>query len=134
MKGVFAVTTLTYLAAFLTAIPAGAGIGGGGLFIIYLVNAGYTQTVSGALNLIFYLSASVSSLSFHLTKRKLAFRIILPSSCLGVMGTLLGGTLRGMIPEQYLRVFFGVLLIFTGFRSLFRKKVTKFPAFPSTRR
>ena len=125
-------TPLGYLAAFLAGIPAGAGIGGGGLFIIYLTSSGYSQTVSGALNLIFFISASLGALPHHITKRTLAFKIIFAASLLGILGTLLGGRLRGMISEEYLRLFFGVLLIFTGFRSLFRKKVTKFPAFPST--
>ncbi|MBR6807412.1 MAG: sulfite exporter TauE/SafE family protein [Clostridia bacterium] len=126
-------TPLGYLISFLTAIPAGAGIGGGGLFIIYLVSAGYSQTVSGALNLIFFLSAASCALPFHITKRKLSPRIIFAASFFGSLGCLLGGTLRTVISEGFVRVFFGVLLIFTGFRSLFREKITNFPDFPSTR-
>lgn len=119
--------------AFLCAIPAGAGIGGGGLFIIYLVAAGFSQTESGALNLIFFIAAAASSLPYHLRLRKVDFKSIFVAAIAGILGTLLGGRLRGAISEDYLRLFFGVLLIFTGLRSLFRKKITNFSNSPSTR-
>jgi len=122
-----------YVAAFLCGIPAGAGIGGGGLFIIYLVSNGVSQTQSAALNLIFFVSAALASLPYHLRHRKVNFKFVIAATALGIIGTFLGGRLRGAFSEDYLRLFFGVLLIFTGLRSLFRKKVTKFPTFPSTR-
>ena len=121
-----------YAAAFLCGIPAGAGIGGGGLFIMYLVSTGVPQSQSAALNLIFFVSAALASLPYHLRQRKVNFRFVIPAAALGIIGTFLGGRLRGAFSEDYLRLFFGVLLIFTGLRSLFRKKITKFPTFPST--
>ena len=125
-------TPLGYLAAFLCAIPAGAGIGGGGLFIIYLVSAGFSQIESGALNLIFFISAATCSLPYHFRRRNINFKFIIISAIAGIIGTLLGGWIRGIISEEYLRLFFGVMLIFTGLRSLFRKKITNFHDFPST--
>lgn len=121
-----------YAAAFLCGIPAGAGIGGGGLFIIYLVSTGVPQSQSAALNLIFFVSAALASLPYHLRQRKVNFRFVIPAAVLGIIGTFLGGRLRGAFSEDYLRLFFGVLLIFAGLRSLFRKRITKFPTFPST--
>lgn len=114
---------LDALAAFVTAILAGTGIGGGGLFVIYLTAVRHLpQSDAQALNLVFFIAAGVAALPYHVKSRHLNFRFIIPCIILGCIGTLLGGELRRSFPEETVRVFFGFLLIFVGFRSLFSKK------------
>lgn len=111
------------LAALVTAALAGTGVGGGGLFVIYLTALGlYSQTDSQALNLVFFVSAAVAALPFHMRRRKIPLRRVLPMVLLGCVGTLLGGMLRQKLPENALRVVFGVMLIATGCLTMARKK------------
>ena len=51
------------LAAFAVSVLAGTGVGGGGLFILYLVSVlGTPQTDAQAVNLVFFISAAIAAL------------------------------------------------------------------------
>ena len=111
------------LAALVTAALAGTGVGGGGLFVIYLTAFGlYSQTESQALNLVFFVSAAVAALPIHLKRRRLPLKRVLPMVLLGCAGTLIGGVFRQKLPEDTLRGVFGVMLIATGCLTMARKK------------
>ena len=116
-------------AAFVTAVLAGTGIGGGGLYVIWLTSIkGLAQSEAQCINLLFFLCAAVSALPFHLKSRRLPLKYILTCAVLGTVGTLFGGFLRGMTDEGTLRTLFGILLILAGIRSFSaksRQKTTK---------
>lgn len=114
------------IAAFTVATLAGTGVGGGGLFVIYLTLIGKVpQTTAQAINLIFFISASSAALVYHLKHRRLNLRLIAISIVFGVIGTLLGGILRQRLDESAVRSAFGVMLILTGGYSLFKGSVKR---------
>ncbi len=116
------------LAAFAAAVLAGTGVGGGGLFVIYLTAiCGMEQLPSQARNLIFFICASLAALPYHLRHRRLRWREILFFAVLGTVGTLAGGALRKAIPPHLMRPVFGVFLTVTGGLSVVKlcKKIRK---------
>ena len=111
------------LAAAITATLAGTGVGGGGLFVIYLTAMGLcSQRDAQALNLVFFISAAVAALPFHLKRHKIPLKRVLLIILLGCVGTLIGGFIRRILPENALRGVFGVMLIATGLTTFMRKK------------
>ena len=120
---------LDMAAALVTAVLAGTGIGGGGLYVIWLTSVrSMAQSKAQCINLLFFLSAAAAALPFHVKSKRLPLKFIIPCALLGTVGTLFGGNLRGMIDENTLRMLFGILLILAGIRSFFagnRQKTTK---------
>ncbi len=116
-------------AALITAILAGTGIGGGGLYVIWLTAVkGLAQSEAQCINLLFFLCAAASALPFHLKNRTLPLKIIVPCAAVGTVGTVLGGMLRNLLDGDTLRTLFGILLILAGIRSFLvknRQKTTK---------
>ena len=59
-------------------IPLGLGIGGGGLFLLYLSDIlGIQRDTAVYLNLIFFISALLSSAATHLRKRRVSAFVLL---------------------------------------------------------
>lgn len=109
------------IAAFTIATLAGTGVGGGGFFVIYLtLVTGTAQTSAQAVNLVFFISASVTALFYHLRHRKLNLKVILLCAVFGIIGTFLGSTLRQSLDENTVRSAFGVMLVITGGYSLLK--------------
>ena len=114
-------TLVDMIAAFTIATLAGTGVGGGGLFVIYLtLVTKMAQSPAQAVNLVFFISASVAALFYHLRHRKLNLKVILLCTAFGIIGTLLGGVLRRSLDEAAVRSAFGVMLIITGSYSLIK--------------
>lgn len=110
------------IAAFAVSVLAGTGVGGGGLFVIYLTAiCGTAQTKAQAINLVFFICAALAALPYHFTHRKMKLRLILFCTVFAVIGTLVGGALRQATSERTLQVIFGVMLVITGARTLFKK-------------
>lgn len=116
-------------AAFAAAILAGTGIGGGGLYVIWLTSVTeMPQSEAQCINLLFFLAAASAALPLHLKKRKLPLKYIVPCALIGAAGTVSGGFFRSVISESTLRILFGALLVLAGIRNLFvknRQKTTK---------
>ena len=114
-------TLVDMIAAFTIATLAGTGVGGGGLFVIYLTLVGkMAQNPAQAVNLVFFISASITALFYHLRYRKLNPKVILLCTVFGIIGTFLGGTLRLSRDENTVRSAFGVMLVITGGYSLLK--------------
>ena len=114
--------TMQALISFIIALLSGIGVGGGGLFALYLkLFSSYEQLTVQALNLIFFLFASGSALCIHLMKRKIYPIPVLVMSLCGVLGSLLGTSLAIAIRSPLLSKLFGILLILTALHSLFRR-------------
>ena len=114
---------ISIIVAFFISVLSGLGVGGGGLFVIYLVLFTSTPqlTVQG-INLVFFLFSASASLTVHLMKRKIFFGAVALMSLFGIFGALAGAYLSNFIEESLLRKAFGVMLIFSGLISLFKTR------------
>ena len=109
------------IVAFVISVLSGLGVGGGGLFVIYLALFTDTPqlTIQG-INLAFFLFSASASLIVHLTKRKIFFLAVIVMSFFGVIGALGGSVLSRYVGQDLLRKAFGIMLIFTGSFSLLK--------------
>ena len=100
------------IVAFIIALLSGLGVGGGGLFAVYL--ALFTElsqlTVQG-FNLLFFIFAAGASVTVMLFRRKIPFFAVVIMASAGLLGALLGSFATGFLPEEWLRRAFGVLLV-----------------------
>ncbi len=107
------------IAAFLISILSGMGVGGGGLFVIYL--ALFTElpqlTVQG-MNLLFFLFSAGASMTVHLRKRRIFWGIVGLMAAGGLLGALLGSYCSARIDQSLLRKIFGGMLVVSGILSL----------------
>ncbi len=109
------------VAAFIIAVLSGMGVGSAGLFVIYLTSfVGTPQIIAQGLNLLFYLFACGASLLFHAKKRTFFPTLILWLIFAAVPGVVVGGLLTSVLPVEYIRKFFGIMLIGAGFSTIFR--------------
>ena len=109
------------IAGFIASSLAAMGVGGGGLLIIYLTEiVGIEQRSSQGINLIFFLCASISALSVHLRKRKLAFDLALCFGISGSLGAAIGCTIAKNASNELLRHSFGILLLIAGSITLYK--------------
>ena len=107
------------IVAFIIAVLSGMGIGGGGLFVIYLVLfTELPQLQIQGINLAFFLFSSTASLTVHLTKRKIFWIAVAIMSVSGIIGAVLGSVFSTRIDQGILRKIFGAMLIISGILSL----------------
>ena len=107
--------------SFFVSMLSGMGVGGGGLFVIYLsLFTNTPQLAIQGINLVFFLFSASSSLLIHLRRRKIFVTIIIVASTFGVIGAITGSILSAKIEEALLRKIFGAMLIFTGSFSLIK--------------
>ena len=109
------------LAAFVIAILSGMGVGGGGLFVIYL--ALFTDlpqlTVQG-MNLLFFLFSAGASMTVHLRSRRIFWGIVGLMVAGGLLGAFLGSYCSLRVSQGILRKIFGGMLVVSGILSLKR--------------
>lgn len=114
------------LAAVAVGILAGLGVGSGGVFLLYLtLFADMEHKMAQGVNLLFFVFALSGAVPVHLTRYRVPVRILAIILLLGIPGALLGSTLVPHLPVSLLRKSFGVLLIFSGSVTLFRREAKK---------
>ena len=114
---------MQFLISLVLAFLSGMGVGGGGLFALYLkFFQSLGQIEVQTLNLIFFLFAAGAALAVHLLKRRIYFLPVCIMIGSGVVGSLLGSGIALSINSDILGKIFGAMLIFTGVFTLFRKK------------
>ena len=112
-----------FIIAFIISLLSGMGVGGGGLFALYLKYfSEYSQIEIQAANLIFFLFAAGAALTVHLQKRRIYLLPIAIMIALGIPGSLLGSRLAVMINGRALGRIFGVMMMLAGIYSLVGKK------------
>ncbi len=112
---------LTLTCAFVISVLSGLGIGGGGLFVIYLTLFTDTpQLVAQGLNLLFFLFSAGASLPIHLMRRSILGSAVLIMTLAGILGSLTGSLLSSVTNEALLRKIFGAMLSVSGIFSLRR--------------
>ncbi len=116
-------TIIDLAAAFAVAVLCGMGVGGGGLFVIYLTLCrSVPQLEAQGINLAFFVASALASLCLHAKKRGIPYKRILPIGAFGALGSLAGSSLAHSVDTSILRVGFGILLIGSGLLVLFDKK------------
>ena len=112
-----------FVIALIIAALSGMGVGGGGLFALYLKYfSEYSQIQIQAVNLIFFLFASGAALTVHLQKRRIYFIPIVIMIGFGILGSLLGSALAVALDGALLGKLFGGMMAAAGIYSLFAKK------------
>ena len=107
------------VAAFFIALLSGLGIGGGGLFTVYLALVGGAPQLSAqGFNLIFFLFCSSASVLVQIYKRRVRFATVGVMALAGIGGSLLGVWATGVLDEGLLRKIFGAMLVTGGIISL----------------
>lgn len=103
----------------LIALVSGMGIGGGGLFAVYLsVFTDIPQLAVQGYNLLFFLFSAGASVIVQLFKRKIPFVAVGIMIVTGILGAFLGTALTGVLPSEWLRRIFGIMLVSGGLVSL----------------
>ena len=114
---------IEFLIAFLIASLMGLGVGGGGLYALYLTLWQKTpQLQAQGQNLAFFIVCATTSLLFHLRKRRLNFPLIALICAVGIPGALFGAFLASRSDGVLLSKIFGAFLAVCGVSALFSKK------------
>lgn len=104
-----------FIIAVIIAALSGMGVGGGGLFSLYLgAVSNYSQIEIQGLNLLFFLFAAGSSVLIHLLRRRI---FVLPLGLMlaaGIPGSLLGSRLALLADGALLRDLLGIMMISAG--------------------
>lgn len=114
---------ISFCVAFAVSVLSGLGVGGGGLFVIYLALFTDTpQITAQGLNLLFFLFSAGGSLTVHLRRRRIFGTAVGVMAAAGVAGAVVGSLLSGLIAQSLLRKIFGCMLVTSGILSLKTKK------------
>lgn len=102
---------------------SGLGIGGGSLLVLWLTAVlAMEQRTAQGINLLFFLPAALCACLFHIRRKALPWRTILPAAAAGCLFAAGGAWLAGHIHTELLRKLFGGLLLLTGLIELFKKR------------
>jgi len=113
---------LTMGITFLLAALSGMGVGGGGLFVIYLsLFTDTPQLVAQGMNLLFFLFSSGASVTVHLRKRRICYSAVGVMALFGIVGALLGAYASAHLSGRLLRQIFGGMLVVSGILALRQK-------------
>lgn len=112
---------------FLIAAATGCGLGSAGLLVVYLtLVCGFNQNTAQAQNLIFFIIAASSSLILQMKKYgKIRWKAVILCSLAAIPGILIGTSIRESLPENILRLIFGILLVFVGLIVILKSTIGK---------
>ena len=109
--------------AFIIAILSGLGVGSGGLFLIWLTSVAGVDPISArGMNLLFFVFSASAALLINLKSKRVKPQELLLPCVPAILGALLGLSVGGMLNAVHLRKIFGVILVFSGARTFFKKK------------
>lgn len=111
------------IAGFLSGMAASMGLGGGFVLLMYLTAvAGVEQLRAQGMNLLFFLPIAVVAICFHLKKKLIDKRPLLPCIGFGVIGVAIGAGVAFWFPTNILSKVFAGFILLLGIRELFHKK------------
>ena len=112
----------TAIVSFLIAALTGMGVGGGGLFVVFLnIFTDTPQLTAQGINLLFFLFSSGSAVCIHLSKRIIYTSAVITMIIFGLFGAVSGSLLSSIVPQTLLRKIFGAMLVSSGILSLQQK-------------
>ncbi len=118
-----------FLLPFLCGAAAGVlsawGIGGGTLLLLCMtLFLGVTQAEAQGINLLFFLPTAGVSLLFHRRSGYLNKRVLRAAIPAGTLCALLASLASCLIDLSYLRIPFGLFLLYAGLSTLLSKRVS----------
>ncbi len=114
---------IPFAAAFLGAALSALGMGGGGIFLIYLtVFLGLPQLQAQGVNLVFFIPVALVALIIHWKNGLVKWKIVLPCVLVGLPGVWAGVQAATWFSEALLGKLFAVFLAVIGFRELLPAK------------
>jgi len=91
---------------------SGMGVGGGGLFVVYLaVFGGAEQHTAQAVNLLIFLVSASAALAVHLRKRRIDKKLVSILALSGIAGCIPGAYAASIVPTGVLGKIFGAMLV-----------------------
>ena len=113
---------MSAIMVFIIAVLSGIGVGSGGLLVIYLTLVeNVPQLTAQGTNLVFFILASLSSLIFTYTKRRIPLGAVVIMAALGICGSLIGTYLTSVISPEIIKKIFGFMLIGSGIYTLAKR-------------
>ena len=110
------------IAALITGILTGAGVGGGTLLVLYLTAiAGVGQGQAQGINLLYFLVCAFPALISHFRSKMVEVRGGLIAAASGAAVAFFTARLSLAVPESLLKTGFGILLLTVGIGELFAK-------------
>jgi uncharacterized membrane protein YfcA len=111
------------IASFIIALLSGLGIGGGGLFVVFLnLFTDLPQLKVQGINLLFFIFSATSAVLVHLMRRRIYYFAVLVMVLFGILGAIGGIFLARYVREDILRKIFGVMLVISGMLTLQQKR------------
>lgn len=117
MAAAYAVTAVLAgcLAGFGAGFIGGLGLGGGGVFVLFLtLFCGVGQLRAQGMNLAFFIPVGLFALFFHIRGRLVDFRMVWPAVLLGLPGAALGSLMAAHLGGGTVGRLFGLLLLALG--------------------
>jgi uncharacterized membrane protein YfcA len=99
------------------------GVGGGIIMVPALTVLNLPPTQVSSTSLIAVTSTSVSSTIEYSRQRRIDYRLSLELGACAVPGGILGAILSDYIPEDTFKLYFGIILIFTGLYILYKNHI-----------
>ncbi len=107
------------LSGILSGLIGAMGVGGGGVLIIYLtLIEELEQTKAQGINLLFFIPIAITAILIYNRKKLIDWRIAVPFSLFGIIGSLAGFWISSIISGKFLSKIFGGMLILMGIREL----------------
>ena len=111
---------INIIVGFSIALLMGMGVGGGGLFVIFLTLClNFGQINAQGTNLMFFIIAIISSFLVHIKKRKLNWKQILIMAFIGSIGSVIFSNLVNYVNPEIPKKALGGLLIIGGVYSIY---------------
>ena len=108
--------------AFVSAVIASLGIGGGAVLLLFLtVFAGTSLEQAQGMNLLFFLPTGATALLFHRKSGLLQVKKGASCGLWGLPGVFLGVWLASRLESAVLSKLFAVFLLYLGLKTLFAK-------------
>lgn len=110
------------IAALITGVLTGAGVGGGTLLVLYLTAfAQVEQGQAQGINLLYFLICALPALVSHFRARLVEVRGGLIAAASGAAAAFFSARLSLGVSESFLKTGFGILLLAVGVKELFAK-------------
>ena len=117
---------LNEILIFLLAVPLGLGVGGGGLFLLYLTEAlQLPREAAVYLNLVFFLAALLASSVSHIREKRISYPVLGKILLFGIPSAFLGRVCAARLSASLLRILLGCFLLFSGIFALWSGKKAK---------
>lgn len=113
---------MSFIVGTITGVLSGFGIGGGSLLILWLTIIEHeTQYTAAGINLVYFLCCAPAALISHIRHHLVDKKVACWCAIAGGVTSPLASLAAGMIPMDWLRRLFGVLLLVLGIKELLSK-------------